>query len=65
MDVEVNPGKEKFVVNDPSSRCNYKQAVVKHYHWLVDVDFPAKVLHCSVTVKGSAHVDGCSHLVRT
>lgn len=55
---------EKFVVRDPSTRSNYRQVAVKHYHWLVEVDFPARVLRCSARLKGTVLKDGCTQLVR-
>ena len=54
---------ERFGVRDPSTRCNHLQATVRHYHWLVDVDFPAQVLHCSLRLDGTVLAEGCSKLV--
>lgn len=56
---------EKFSIRDPSTCCNYREVAVKHYHWLVEVDFPAQVLRCSVRLSGSVLKDGCSRLVRS
>ena len=50
---------------DPSSSCNCGEALVKHVHWRVDVDFPARVLHCSAQLSGKVLTPAtCSHLVR-
>lgn len=49
---------------DPSSSCNCGEALVKHVHWRVDVDFPARVLHCSAQLSGKVLTPAtCSHLI--
>lgn len=50
-------------VRDPSTSCNCQDVVVKHVHWIVEVDFAAKVLHCSAALSGTILTQGCSQLV--
>ena len=63
MEASESSSSERFSVQDPSTRSNYREAAVKHYHWLVKVDFPAQVLHCSLRLTGTVLKDSCSQLV--
>lgn len=48
---------------DPSTGSNYLEAVVKHLHWVLEVDFSAQVLLCSVKLTGSILTENCNQLV--
>lgn len=36
---------------------------MKRIHWIVDVDFPAQVLHCTANLSGTILTNGYSQLV--